>query len=49
MLLNYLKLSLRVLARNPFFTFINVTGLAIGFTAIPRPFLESYSLGQRKG
>ncbi|HMG90620.1 MAG TPA: ABC transporter permease [Chryseolinea sp.] len=33
MLLNYLKLSLRVLARNPFFTFINVTGLAIGFTA----------------
>ncbi len=33
MLFNYLKLSLRVLARNPFFTFINVTGLAIGFTA----------------
>jgi putative ABC transport system permease protein len=33
MLFNYFKLSLRVLARNPFFTFINVTGLAIGFTA----------------
>ncbi len=33
MLQNYLKFSLRVLARNPFFTFINVTGLAIGFTA----------------
>jgi putative ABC transport system permease protein len=33
MLTNYLKLSFRVLARNPFFTFINVTGLAIGFAA----------------
>ena len=33
MLLNYLKLSLRLLARNPFFTFINVIGLAIGFTS----------------
>jgi putative ABC transport system permease protein len=31
MLLNYLKLSLRLLARNPFFTFINVIGLSIGF------------------
>ncbi len=31
MLLSYLKLSLRLLARNPFFTFINVAGLAIGF------------------
>ena len=31
MLLNYLKLSLRLLARNPFFTFINVAGLSIGF------------------
>src|SRR5688572_10700736 len=31
MLINYLKLSVRLLARNPFFTFINVTGLAIGF------------------
>ncbi len=31
MLLNYLKLSLRLLARNPFFTFINVLGLAVGF------------------
>jgi putative ABC transport system permease protein len=33
MLLNYLKLSLRRMARNPFFTVINVTGLSIGFTA----------------
>ncbi len=33
MLLNYLKLSLRLLARNPFFTFINVLGLAVGFAS----------------
>ena len=33
MILNYLKLSLRLLARNPFFTFINVIGLAIGFAS----------------
>ena len=33
MLLSYLKLSLRLLARNPFFTFINVIGLAIGFAS----------------
>ena len=31
MLLNYLKLSLRLLARNPFFTGINVAGLSVGF------------------
>lgn len=31
MLLNYLKLSLRLLARNPFFTGINVLGLSVGF------------------
>ena len=31
MLFNYLKLSLRLLARNPFFTFINVAGLSVGF------------------
>lgn len=31
MLLNYLKLSFRLMARNPFFTLINVTGLSIGF------------------
>jgi putative ABC transport system permease protein len=31
MLLNYLKLSLRLLARNPFFAFINVVGLSVGF------------------
>lgn len=33
MFLNYLKLSLRLLARNPFFTGINVIGLAIGFAS----------------
>ncbi len=33
MLLNYLKLSLRLLARNPFFTLINVVGLCVGFVA----------------
>ena len=31
MLLNYLKFSLRLLKRTPFFTFINVTGLSVGF------------------
>ena len=30
MLLNYLKLSFRLLARNPLFTGINIVGLAIG-------------------
>ena len=33
MLLSYLKLSLRLLVRNPFFTTINVVGLAIGFAS----------------
>ena len=33
MLLNYLKLSFRLLARNPFFAGINVIGLAVGFTS----------------
>src|SRR5450432_1866179 len=33
MLLNYLKLSLRLLVRNPFFTFINVLGLSVGFAS----------------
>ena len=31
MILNYLKLSFRLLTRNPFFTLINVLGLSIGF------------------
>lgn len=31
MLTNYLKLSVRLLVRNPYFTFINVLGLSIGF------------------
>ena len=33
MVLNYLKLSIRLLARNPFFTGINIIGLAVGFTS----------------
>lgn len=33
MLLNYLKLAVRLLIRNPFFTFINVLGLSIGFAS----------------
>jgi putative ABC transport system permease protein len=33
MFLNYFKLSLRILGRNPFFTVINVVGLAVGITA----------------
>jgi len=32
MLFNYLKLSLRLLARNPFLTFINIVGLSVGFS-----------------
>ena len=31
MLFNYIKLAIRLLVRNPFFTLINVLGLAIGF------------------
>ena len=31
MLLNYIKLAIRLLLRNPFFTFINVLGLSTGF------------------
>ncbi len=33
MLFNYLKLSFRLLTRNPFFAGINVIGLAVGFTS----------------
>lgn len=33
MLLNYLKLSIRLMTRNPFFTTINIGGLAIGFAS----------------
>ena len=33
MLLNYIKLSFRLMARNPFFSFINVMGLSLGFAA----------------
>ncbi len=33
MLLNYLKLSIRLLVRNPFFTIINVLGLSVGIAA----------------
>lgn len=42
MLLNYLKLSFRLMARNPFYTFINVAGLAIGFASFIA--LWSYSV-----
>ena len=31
MIFNYLKLAVRLLIRNPFFTPINVLGLSIGF------------------
>ncbi len=31
MLLNYIKLSIRLLIRRPFFTFINISGLSVGF------------------
>ena len=31
MLLNYIKLSIRLLIRSPFFTLINISGLSIGF------------------
>jgi putative ABC transport system permease protein len=33
MLLNYLKLAIRLLLRNPFFAIINIFGLAIGFAS----------------
>ena len=33
MILNYVKLAFRLLLRNPFFTFINVLGLSVGFAA----------------
>ncbi len=33
MLFNYLKLAIRLLIRNPFFTLINVLGLSVGFAA----------------
>src|SRR3990170_6978211 len=31
MVLNYIKLSFRLLLRNPFFSLINIAGLSIGF------------------
>jgi putative ABC transport system permease protein len=33
MILNYLKLSFRLLLRNPFFAAINISGLSVGFAA----------------
>ena len=33
MIFHYIKLSVRLLTRNSFYTFVNVTGLAIGFTS----------------
>lgn len=43
MLLNYLKLTLRLMLRNPFFSIINITGLALGFAAffVLWPFSQS--------
>ncbi|HZY79181.1 MAG TPA: ABC transporter permease [Cyclobacteriaceae bacterium] len=43
MLVNYLKLSFRLLARNPFFSAINVFGLGVGFAVffILWPFTQS--------
>src|SRR5689334_25267282 len=32
MLLSYLKLTMRLMVRNPFFTFINIVGLSIGLS-----------------
>ena len=46
MLLNYLRLSFRLLARNPFFTGINVIGLAIGFASFYA--LWEYSIAELK-
>lgn len=43
MLLNYIKISFRLLARSPFFTFINISGLSVGFAVffILWPFTQS--------
>jgi putative ABC transport system permease protein len=43
MMLNYLKLSFRLLARSPFFTFINIAGLSVGFAVffVLWPFTQS--------
>jgi putative ABC transport system permease protein len=46
MLLNYLKLSLRLMARNPFFTAINIFGLGIGFATFFA--LWDYSVNELK-
>ncbi|MEX2233936.1 MAG: ABC transporter permease [Cyclobacteriaceae bacterium] len=46
MLLNYLKLATRLLIRNPFFTFINLVGLSVGFAVFI--VLWQYSLQELK-
>ncbi len=46
MLLSYLKLSLRLMARSPFFTLINVFGLGIGFASFFA--LWDYSINELK-
>ncbi len=46
MLINYLKLSLRLMVRNPFFTFINISGLGVGFAAFFA--LWNYSVSELK-
>lgn len=34
MIVSYLKLAIRLLMRNPFFSFINIVGLSMGFAAL---------------
>jgi putative ABC transport system permease protein len=43
MLANYIKLSLRLLSRNPFITTINILGLSIGFAAFYMLWPYAYS------
>ena len=44
MLINYLKLSFRLLLRNPFFSIINILGLGVGFAV----FFLLWQYGQRE-
>src|SRR5690349_16085912 len=46
MILSYLKLAFRLIVRNPFFTFINVAGLALGFASFY--VLWNYSITELK-
>ena len=44
MFISYLKLSFRLLLRNPFFSIFNILGLAVGFAA----FFLLWQYGQRE-